>query len=69
MTTLRTGSVGGWPALSYGTAWVTSAAGGAWTCSGCRATISTTTARGKTDAQRDEDAARLHAFAREHAHA
>ena len=68
VTEPRTGIVGGWPALSYGTAWITSAPGGTWTCSSCRASISTTTARGKTDEERDEDAARLHAFAKEHDH-
>lgn len=64
----RTSTVGGWPALAYGAAWIASSAGGRWICGDCSESVDTSTARGKTDAQRDEDAARLHAFAKAHRH-
>ena len=70
MSILRIGNINGWPALSYGRAWVASTAGGRWTCLDptCGAHLDIPILKGRTDEQRDEDRERLHAFARRHAH-
>ena len=65
----RRGNRNGWPALAYGTAWITSSAGGTWTCERCGQRYRTPTGdRDLSDEERDEQAARLHAWTKEHRH-